>query len=156
MPFITEREDHLLTDLELEVKHRELRPVYGVRIERGPAPGGRGELLDHGIVSGRENLCQAIMMRLLTPRGELAELGHPDYGSRVHELIGEGNTETNRNRLKLFILEAMKREPRVEKIVELAVEISPGLRGTVDVLLKVKPVKFTEIITIGPFSIELG
>lgn len=156
MPFITEREDHLLADLELDVKHRELRPVYDVRTTRLPTPGGRGELLDYGMVSGRENLCQAIMMRLLTPRGELEPLGHPDYGSRVHELIGEGNTETNRNRLRLFILEAIKREPRVEKIVELKVEPSPGARSTVDVLLKVKPVKFTGVITIGPFTIELG
>jgi len=156
MPVVPEREEHLLTDLALQVKHRELRPVYDAQVVRQPTPSGRGEAVDFGLVSGRENLCQAIMIRLLTPRGELEALGHADFGSRVHELIGEGNTETNRNRLKLFILEALKREPRVEKVVELKVESSPGLRSTVDVQLVVRPVKFTDVITIGPFTLDLG
>ena len=105
---------------------------------------------------GPENLAQAVILRLLTPRGELAALGHPEYGSRVHELIGRENTKTQRNLLRLFVLEAMKLEPRVEKVVELAVETSPGTRSTVDVLLRVKPVAADTIVTIGPFAIELA
>jgi phage baseplate assembly protein W len=45
-----------------------------------------------------DNLKQALLLRFLTPTGELALLGHPDYGSRLSELIGELNNETNRNR----------------------------------------------------------
>ena len=42
-------------------------------------------------VDGRDNLAQAVINRLLTRQGELAALGHPRYGSRLHELIGEPN-----------------------------------------------------------------
>jgi phage baseplate assembly protein W len=77
------------------------------------------DLLDLQAVSGAENLKQAILMRLLTPLGELAVLGHPSYGSRLFELIGERNTQTNRNRAKVFILQALQAEPRVEKILSV-------------------------------------
>jgi phage baseplate assembly protein W len=63
--------------------------------------------------SGRANLAQALVLRLLTRRGELALLGHPEYGSRHHELIGEPNTDTKRNLLKLHVLECLSQEPRV-------------------------------------------
>ena len=113
-------------------------------------------LLDFVPRDGLENLAQAVILRLLTPRGELAALGHPDYGSRVHELIGRENDGPRRNLLRLFILEALKAEPRIDKVAELRVEPSPGTRSTVDVLLRVKPVAATELVTIGPFSIELA
>ena len=54
-------------------------------------------------------------MRLLTPRGELAELGHPEYGSRLHELIGSPNSETRRSLAKLFVLESLAQEPRIDE-----------------------------------------
>ncbi|MGV2388060.1 MAG UNVERIFIED_CONTAM: hypothetical protein LVR29_06225 [Microcystis novacekii LVE1205-3] len=37
---------------------------------------------DLGAIEGQTNLRQAILNRLLTRKGELAKLGHPDYGSR--------------------------------------------------------------------------
>lgn len=69
-----------------------------------------------------ENLQQALLLRFLTPVGELAELGHPDYGCRLQELIGEPNTESNRNRAKLYTLLALQAEPRVKKV--LAVDLT--------------------------------
>ena len=74
----------------------------------------------------------------------------------MHELIGRENDGPRRNLLRLFILEALKAEPRIDKVAELRVEPSPGTRSTVDVLLRVKPVAATELVTIGPFSIELA
>ena len=68
-------------------------------------------------------------MRLLTPRGELAELGHPEYGSRLHELIGTPNTETRRGLAKLFVLEASRQEPRIEKVIEVTVTPHPDRRN---------------------------
>ena len=47
---------------------------------------------DLDTVSGRTNMAQAIVNRLLTRRGELSKLGHPDYGSRLHELVGNSTT----------------------------------------------------------------
>jgi phage baseplate assembly protein W len=143
---------HLLRDIAIHAVHRELRPVYRLT-ETSKLPRRAWDFLPR---EGFENLAQAVILRLLTPRGELAALGHPEYGSRVHELIGQENNTSRRNLLKLFILEALKQEPRVEKVAELAVTPSPGARSTVDVLLRVKPVGATTIVTIGPFTIELN
>jgi phage baseplate assembly protein W len=146
---------HLLTDLALEVVHRELRPVYRLRELRTAGPGGRGRVFELGTESGVNNLAQAILMRLLTPEGELSRLGHPEYGSRVHELVGRENVASTRNLMKLFILDALKREPRVAKVVKLSVEPTKGARGSVDVLLRVTPVGRADVVQIGPFGIEL-
>jgi phage baseplate assembly protein W len=146
---------HLLTDIGLTLRHSELRPVYTVATERHRVPARRGQPVDLGAVSGRENLSQAIILRLLTPRGELSELAHPEYGSRLHELIGRQNTDTTRNLVKLFILESLQVEPRVEEVLEVTVEPTRGRRDSVSVLLRVKPVGATPTLTIGPFTLEL-
>ncbi len=160
---------HLLSDIRLGLLDRRLRPVYVVaeRVQRAQAKPGR--VLDFDVVRGRANLEQAIILRLLTPLGELAPLGHPEYGSRLHELVGRPNTETTRNLVKLFILEALQREPRIED--EVAVVVTPGetepldvgkggrnigLVSRVNVDLAVRPVGETETVTIGPFTLELG
>jgi phage baseplate assembly protein W len=143
---------HLLRDIAVHAVHRQLRPVY--RLTETPKLPRRA--WDFMPRDGLENLAQAVILRLLTPRGELAALGHPEYGSRVHELIGRENTTAQRNLLKLFILEALGFEPRIEKVAELKVEPSPGARSTVDVLLRVKPAGAATLVTIGPFSIELA
>ena len=156
MPVTEEKTEHLLRDLAVHAVHRELRPVYRLSERLTVARNGRDVEWDFLARDGKENLAQAIILRLLTPRGELAALGHPEYGSRVHELIGRENTGTQRNLLKLYILEALQYEPRVAKVAELGVRASPGTRGTVDVLLRVQPVGATALVQIGPFSIELA
>jgi phage baseplate assembly protein W len=159
---------HLLTDIKLALLDRRLRPVYtaGEREQRSP---GRAERVrDLDIVSGRANLAQAITMRLLTPLGELEPLGHPEYGSRLHELVGRENTDTTRNLMKLFILEALRREPRIEPKIDVTVlpaqtdppPVGKGARNViqasrVDVEIVVRPVGETETLTIGPFTLEL-
>ena len=146
---------HLLTDIGLTLRRSELRPVYTVATERRRVPGRPERFVDVGGVDGRENLGQAIIMRLLTPRGELSELAHPDYGSRLHELIGRQNTETTRNLVKLFILESLQAEARVEEVLEVSVEPTRGRRDSVSVLLRVKPVDTNAALTVGPFALEL-
>ncbi|WP_163541340.1 GPW/gp25 family protein [Occultella kanbiaonis] len=76
-------------------------------------------------VTGWENLEQALLLRFLTEVGELAHLGHPTYGSRLHELIGEPNTPTTRNRAKLHALQALAEEPRVERVATITVTTDP-------------------------------
>src|SRR5262245_1148585 len=156
MPVRPPRTEHLLSDLAINAIHRELRPVYRVSERQTLTPNGRQTSWDFIVRDGVENLAQAIIVRLLTPRGELAALGHPEYGSRVHELIGRENTATQRNLLKLHVLEALQHEPRIGKVAELTVTPSPGTRSTVDVLLRVQPVGVTELVQIGPFTIELA
>jgi phage baseplate assembly protein W len=72
------------------------------------------EVADLSTVGERENLAQALILRLLTPRGTLAALGHANYGSRLHELIGQNKTPALRNLCRAFILEVVAQEPRVE------------------------------------------
>jgi phage baseplate assembly protein W len=69
-------------------------------------------------VEGVDNAVQAVIHRIKTVKGELEELGHPEYGSRHHELIGQPNTENNRNLVKLYILQALALEARIEKILK--------------------------------------
>ena len=143
---------HLLTDIRLVLREHQLRPVYGVDSERG----------DLALESGRANLGQAAVMRLLTPRGELAALGHPEYGSRLHELIGAPNSATKRNLAKLHILEALAAEPRIESIEDVTVEEVEDAsaekdvrkRGRVEATVTVKAVGDAGVVTIGPFRLE--
>lgn len=65
-------------------------------------------------VSGRENLGQALILRLLTPRGALKDLGHAKYGSRLGELIGRRKNAATRALAKAYVLAAVQQEPRVE------------------------------------------
>ncbi len=155
MPFKAERTEHFLKDIAIHAIHRELRPVYRLSERETVLANGRDIEWDFTPRDGKENLVQAVILRLLTPRGELTALGHADYGSRVYELIGRENSATNRNLMKLFILEALKLEARIEKVAEIKVATSPGTKSTVDVWLKVKAAAFSELIQIGPFSIEL-
>jgi phage baseplate assembly protein W len=151
----------LLSDIRLALQHSELRPVYSVAPDRRRVPKQPHLLEDLGTVSGTANLAQAILLRLLTPRGELTALAHPEYGSRLHELIGRQNTPTTRNLIKLFILESLKQEPRIAKIIDLQVTPVTGSRTREDVKhlvnvhLQIQPIQATNLITIGPFTLEL-
>jgi len=146
--------NELATDIALMLRHSELRPVYRIGVHRYRRD--RGFFEDLKTIDGRENLAQAVMMRLLTPVGELASLGHPEYGSRLHELIGRENTQTTRNLIKLYILESLSLEPRIAEIA--AVNVSPGVapRTRVDVELQIVSSTDAQPFTVGPFSLELG
>ncbi len=67
-------------------------------------------------ITGRENLAQAIINRLLTRRGELTTLGHPEYGSRLYELVGELNNLRIRALAELYIRDCLGQESRIEKV----------------------------------------
>jgi phage baseplate assembly protein W len=155
-------DQQLLTDIRLELQHSELRPVYRVAMDQRRVRGQAGRLEDLGSGSGEANLSQAILLRLLTPRGELAALGHPEYGSRLHELVGRQNTATVRNLMKLYILESLQQEARIAEVLEVTVTPVEGsrtredVRHRVNVLLRVQPIARLPVITIGPFVLELG
>ena len=147
---------HLLTDIRLDLRHNELRPVYAVATDRRRAVNRPGRFSDFGTVSGRNNLAQAVIMRLLTPRGELAALGHPDYGSRLHQLIGRENSDTLRNLIKLHILESLRLEPRIAEAEVVSVEPDSLVRERVIVQLRVRPTGGTDTVIIGRFTMEFS
>src|SRR5207249_5836742 len=105
----------------------------------GQPPGHPGGARDLQVADGLDNFTQAIANRLKTRKGELASLGHPDYGSRHHELLGEPNVERTRNLIKLYILQALAQEPRIDKVVSVKVrpEHSPP-RETVRIEMEVR------------------
>lgn len=78
-----------------------------------------------------QNLQQALLLRFLTRQGDLIQLGHPSYGSRLYTLIGELNNTTNRNRAKLFVLEALAAEPRVQTVI--SVDVTSGARDRINI-----------------------
>lgn len=108
-------------------------------------------------VEGMAALTQAIANRLKTRYGELTALGHPDYGSRHHELLGEPNVQRTRDLIKLYVLRALRDEPRIRRVVKVLVtpEHSPP-RETVRIDLTVELIESAEPLNlVVPFSLGL-
>jgi hypothetical protein len=113
-----------------------------VQVVPGLSVGGskrRVEGFDLGVVSARNTLAQALILRLLTKVGELAPLGHPGYGSRLTQLVGGLNNETNRNLARLYTIEAIAQESRC-KLVDLSVVPSDDQPGTLRIGFTVLPI----------------
>jgi len=105
---------------------------------------------DLNTATGNDNLAQAVVNRLLTRKGELSWLGHTDYGSRLHELIGEPNTSLFRAKAELFIRESLLQEGRIEEIT--GIQFAPISRQSERNMLKVIiGVKSSE----GEFNVDL-
>jgi len=81
------------------------------------SPAGSGDI---GTVGGRENLAQAIINRLLTRKGDLNRLGHADYGSKLHTLIGELNNVRFRGKAEIYIRECLAKETRIAEILSVS------------------------------------
>ena len=116
----------------------------------------RGLERDARTVDGLDNAVQAVIHRLKTIRGELSDLGHPEYGSRHHELIGQPNTEHNRNLVKLYILQALGRESRVAEVLEARLDHDPARdRDKVNLFLTLRFIESPEPENLViPFSFE--
>jgi phage baseplate assembly protein W len=124
------------------------------RVPRRVRPGEPMTPRDLAVIEGRENLGQALLLRLLTPRGTLADLGHADYGSRLHELIGRRKNEELRNLCRAFVLEAVAREPRVEpKAIDFRFELDHEQFNDFVFTLAVKPIAGGDPVEL---SLEVG
>lgn len=98
---------------------------------------------------------QLLVNRIQTRRGELAQLGHPTYGSRHHELIGEPNTERTRNLVKLHILECLRHEPRIAKVLRCDVVATGRPREIVRIELDVRLIDEPQPLNlVVPFELE--
>ena len=146
----------LLDDLERQNSRApgsDLRTV--ARPERAAPDGAPPRDLE--TVAGVENLEQALLLRFLTPLGELAPLGHPRYGSRLFELIGELNNDTTRNRAKMYVLQALAEEPRVKEAVGVSVTQNPAVREQIDIRLSVITIREAAVLNlVFPFSLAAG
>ena len=147
----------LLTDIALRFVRSDALSIYDVQEQqRRISTGGRiVRERDLSLSSDLDNLRQAIEIRLLTPKGELTALGHADFGSRLPDLIGTPNTETARNLAKLYVIEALKQERRIAKIVAVNVTMVPGERQLLRIFLQVLPIDTQTVLDLGPFTIDL-
>lgn len=142
---------HLLRNLDLRKSDRDAGNDLVTR--RREATGQ----IDLDTLVGVDNLVQALFLRFLTPQGEMAILGHPDYGSRLHELIGELNNDANRNRAKLFVLQALAAEPRVRKVLDVQVTQNLRDRTIMDIKLSVAVIDSdTPLNLVFPFFLNQG
>ncbi len=95
-------------------------------------------------MSGVENLVQALTLRLLVDRGELDGLGHPRYGSRIRDLIGEPLDRANLELLRRYVRQELQRDPRVEEVLQVRVTPHEPTRDGVDVEARVRAVSGLE------------
>ena len=124
----------------------------------GRAGTGQGIQRDLALTDGIDNFTQAVANRLKTRKGELSSLGHPNYGSRHHELLGEPNVDRTRNLIKLYVLQALRDEPRIEKVLEVKVsaEHNPP-RDTVRIVMTVRVLgQPAPLNLVLPFSLEVS
>lgn len=110
---------------------------------------------DLDLATGADNIVQALTLRLLVRRGELARLGWPDFGSRLHELIGEPNIRRTHLRLMAFAREAVEADPRVVEVAQIQAYVLPGERDVARLDLDV--VLITEQTPVNlVFDVNLG
>ena len=96
---------------------------------------------DLAIVEGVANLKQAIILKLMTPKGSLPL--HPEYGSDLLLLMGKPKTYKHLIKIKLEIERSIKGDFRITKIENM--EVVSGENGSVQVTC--------DIIPIEPFSV---
>jgi phage baseplate assembly protein W len=101
-------------------------------------PGHGYPVLDLAVAERTVQATQMLVNRLMTRAGELAPLGHPEYGSRHHELIGEPNTDRTRNLVKTYVLQALRHEPRIARVERCTVTAGDRPRDTVRIELTIR------------------
>jgi phage baseplate assembly protein W len=89
-------------------------------------------------VEGRDNVIQAIRNRLATSRGELAEVGHPEYGSVLDAVIGEPNTPDTHRVIESLVRDCLGKETRIETILKVSVTGNRNDLNSVEILVYLK------------------
>jgi phage baseplate assembly protein W len=108
-------------------------------------------------VSEEFNLGQAIVNRIRTTQGELRDLGHSLYGSRLYELVGEPNNQRTRELARLYTRESVSRDPRVKEIISITVNVSKDDPNRIDLNISVLPIGMTTVLNIVfPFYLEVA
>ena len=110
---------------------------------------------DLDTIADEDNLAQAIIARLATDLGELSDIGHSDYGSRLYEVIGEINNEATRQRIKALVRECLFQEVRIKDITNIKVQPDSYDIPRVDIEITVLPIESSVYLTITyPFRLE--
>jgi phage baseplate assembly protein W len=100
-------------------------------------------------ISGIDNLVQALTVRLLVDQGELTDLSHPLYGSRIRELTGATLDNANLELTRRYVRQTLLSDNRVAEVEMVTVSVRPlPARDIVDVAAVVKAVS-GETLEIG-------
>jgi phage baseplate assembly protein W len=121
-------------------------------------PDRAGATVDLDVVAGVPAAVQLFVNRLKTRKGELEALGHPEYGSRHHELVGQPNVERTRALIKLHVLEALSHEPRIDKVLRCDVTAAHDPpRDVVRIVLELRVVDEPKPqLLVVPFDLGAG
>ncbi len=143
-------DEHLGIDLALDHRAR-ADSVLRLALEHGP------RFADLATVAGRDNLAQAIWLRLALARGELDHLGHPRFGSRLHRLVGRPRDASSLALARAYVREALRGEPRIARLTSLEVEPRAGDPAGLSIRLGVEPTGAGEALELGfDFSLDGG
>lgn len=93
---------------------------------------------DLSVASGNANIIQALILSLKVRKGELSSLGWPNYGSRLHELIGQPNNSRTHIILMAHARNAIEQDPRVEELLQVRTVVLPGERSVVRLIMDIK------------------
>jgi phage baseplate assembly protein W len=137
-----------LNQIDLLLAGRQTGQMIGDRTMVNLQRTTRGDVMTtHGI----DNLAQAILNRLFTRKGELAQLGHPDYGSRLYQLIGNLNNSRTHLLAEAYIRESLAQERRIAEVTSVAV--APPARGSVrnrlELTVTVRPVGVDTLLAVS-------
>lgn len=116
------------------------------------ADDGTGDL---ALASGNDNIIQALLLRLKVRKGELTRLGCPDYGSRLHELIGEPNNTRTRVIAMGHARSTIEEDPRVKQVQDVKISVPPGERETVRIDMQIELIDSTTPLNLV-FDLRLG
>jgi phage baseplate assembly protein W len=106
---------------------------------------------DFAISSYENNLWQAIYNRLLTNKGEYTIR---EYGSELYKAIGQKGNEFLLNRVKGFVVECLKQEPRIRTINNITVSFDDNNRYQINLSIEITPINsITPLNLIFPFFI---
>lgn len=83
---------------------------------------GADENGDFLVFTGRENLRQALVHRVITDRGEL--LWHPEYGTLIRSLIGVVNGPTASTLAAKYVEATLRADSRVREVPSVIAEVS--------------------------------
>lgn len=90
---------------------------------------------DFAVLSGRDNLKQALKNRIKTERGEL--IFHTEYGSLVRRLIGTVNGPTAELLAAQYAKAAVLADPRIKNVTQTAAEVNGDV---INVSVEAEPV----------------
>jgi len=132
----------------------ELDLTTKLRVIRRAPVGSPDSVTDLAVLNSRQNLAQALLIRLLTPVGTLTGLGHAAYGSQLGLLIGRRKTEELRNLCRAYVLAAVAQEPRVQpKATDLQFSPDEETYNTFVFTVAVQPIAGGDPVSLG---LEVG